>query len=180
MDYQYIDVKDTLVHLIEQALIKENIKNIKVQKSDPREAADIPCICINRAGDNETDRVIGDDFGEDYDDTISTDRIYEGTSFEEAMEVRVWHTNASERDRLYIFIKVLLFSLRKVLTGLGLRNITLKGGHDEQDNTFPPVPMYWGAITINYVIDLILEDQAETDFGIMESIDDNIVNLYTK
>lgn len=143
MIYEYVDVKDKVVEWL-----RANI-NIRVTKGDPREHVEIPCIGVNRVGDDETSQVLGDDL-----ETVQIEEKYvhfRGTFFHESLEARIWHFNADERDKLFTQLKAQLFALRDELVALGVINITLRGGRDEQDNTFPPQPLYWATITMSYL-----------------------------
>ncbi len=167
--FNYVDVKTEMV----TELRKHISSKIRVLKSDPREASEIPCIGINRAGDDEQNQVLGDDFGVVFDEALDQHVSYKGTFFNETMEIRVWHSNADERDKLYIKMKAVLLDLRDTLVDKGLRNIKLSGGRDEQENNFPPHPLYWAAINMNYLNPLevqvkIEEDVIEDIAGVLE------------
>ena len=167
LKFNYVDVKSELV--IE---LKKHINfNIRVLKSDPRESAEIPCIGINRAGDDEQNQVIGDDLGVVFDEALDKYVSYKGTFFNETMEIRIWHSNADERDKLYILMKAVIINLRDDLVKIGLRNIKLSGGRDEQENNFPPHPLYWAAINMNYLNPMEIEVTEAIEGGIIEEID---------
>jgi hypothetical protein len=152
--YNYVDVKDEIVKALKPEM--EPLK-VKVIKADPREQGDIPCIGINRAGDDESNQVIGEEIGDEYDPETDTFTVFKGTYFNETLEMRLWHTNADERDRLYILMKAILFAMRDDLAEKGLRNITLRGGKDEQENNILPQPLYWSSITMNFLNPLEIE-----------------------
>lgn len=158
----YIDVKHNVVTLLQEALAERGYNKIKVLKGDPRTPADIPCVGVNRAGDDEVPQSLGEDFGSEYDPATDKWTETRGTHFSETLEIRIWHSNADERDKLYALCKVLLFSIRPILTAQGVLNIVLRGGRDEQDNTFPPHPLYWGTITMNYAVPLEVDTLWDT------------------
>ncbi len=166
LNFNYIDVKTELV----KELRNHINDNIRILKSDPREVTEIPCIGINRAGDDEQSQVLGDELGIVFDESLGFHVSYKGTFFSETMEIRVWHSNADERDALYILTKAVLINLRDFLIEKGLRNLKLSGGRDEQENNFPPHPLYWAAINLNYLnpldITVVLDDKS-----IIEEID---------
>ena len=153
LNYNYVDVK---TELVEELRNHVNSK-IRVLKSDPREPSEIPCIGINRAGDDEQNQVLGDDFGIVFDEALNKHVSYKGTFFNETMEIRVWHSNADERDKLYILVKAVLVNIRDFLVEMGLRNLKLSGGRDEQENNFPPHPLYWSTINMNYLNPMEIE-----------------------
>lgn len=155
--YTYVDVKEELVQALRIALAEEGYESIRVLKSDPREAAEIPCICVNRTNADETSQVLADEVDERFDEATQTWYDYKGTFFNETMEIRVWHSNADERDKLYVLTKAVLFNMRTNLVEKGLRNVKLQGGRDEQDNTFPPHVLYWSSINMNYLNPLEVE-----------------------
>ena len=167
MTYSYVDVKHELVTQLQPLLSAEGYEAIRVIKGDPRAPTEIPCIGINRAGDDETQQVLGEDFGSEYDKSTGKWAEFRGTYFNETVEIRVWHTNADERDKLYTLTKILLFKIRPQLVERGLRNLVLRGGRDEQDNTYPPYPLYWGTITMNYLNPL----EVEILYDSVESVD---------
>jgi hypothetical protein len=126
---------------------------VKVLKADPQSPAELPCIGVNRANDNESSQSLTDSYGTAYNpDTKELDTFY-GTFFSEEVEIRVWHTNADERDKLYQTVKAVLFAGRSDLVQKGLLNVTLRGGRDEQDSTMQNAPtvLYWGTITMSYL-----------------------------
>lgn len=175
INYKYIDVKDELVRYIDSKIKEEGIANIRVLKSDPREASEIPCICVNRVNDDEANEVLGEDYGFNYDEDLEMDVEVTGTYFSETLEIRGWFQNAIDRDKIFILTKAILFNARLYLQGLGLVNITLRGGRDEQDNTFPPHPLYWFTITINYLNPLEVSNVPESGtYEIVETIDSNL------
>lgn len=155
--FEYVDVKSELVRFLRLELQDNGVEGVKVLKSDPREQTEIPCICINRVGDDEANQVLGDDFGED-----TEEEDFSGTHFQESMEIRLWHQNPDERDKLYILIKALLLNFRSELSEKGLFNISIRGGRDEQDNTYPPHPLYWATLTLNYINPMSIEHRYRT------------------
>lgn len=161
-DYATIDVKQELVDILKAQLPKKGFRDVRVLKSDPALPSELPCIGINRISDDETQMSIGDSIGASYDGTGEF-RHQQGTFFNESMEVRIWHTNADQRDALYLTLRAILFAFRLPLVEKGLRNVTLRMGRDEQDSTmqFAPSVIYWSTITLTYANPLnvdIIED----------------------
>lgn len=151
--FNHVDVKDTIVTKLKIELPKFGFSKVKVLKADPRTQAELPCIGVNRIDDNETEQSIADSQGTIYDkDTKEYRQIY-GTFFQESSEVRIWHTNADERDRLYRHVKAILFALRRELVEQGIINVTLRSGRDEQDSTMAQAStvLYWSSITMSYL-----------------------------
>lgn len=175
LNYTYIDGKDVLVTKLTELLRAEGYGTVRVFRGDPRLQTDVPCIGINRAGDDEAQQVIGNSFDTVFDDTLGKWVEIEGTYFSETLEIRVWHTNADERDTLYRLTKVMLFAIRNTLAEHGIRNITLRGGRDEQDNTFNPTPMYWGSILMTYIAPLEVNVQWDkvTSIDVLSTISAN-------
>jgi len=165
--YTYINVKDKMVKVLREALEKEGYQDVRVLKADPRETVEIPCIGINRAGDDERNQVLGDSFGTFKDEDTGEWHRFKGTYFNETMEIRIWHKNPDDRDKLYILVKAVLFNLRDSLGEDGLRNIALSGGRDEQENNYPPHPLYWSAINMTYLNPL----EVEVDVGVVENVE---------
>lgn len=152
----YVNVKDELVKLLKDELIRLNLSNIRVLKSDPKDAVEIPCIGINRISDDETNQVLNDSAGffEDYDEV-------KGVYFNESYELRIWHSNAEERDKLYILLKAILIKIRKKLVEKGIGHAIIKGGRDEQENNFPPHPLYWATLTLTVLNYMEVDDALE-------------------
>lgn len=173
MVFTYINVKDIIVKRLREALETEGYADVRVLKADPRENVEIPCIGVNRAGDDERNQVIGDSFGTFKDEETGEWHKYKGTYFNETMEIRIWHKNPDDRDQLYILMKAVLFNIRDELGEKGLRNITLSGGRDEQENNYPPHPLYWSAINMQYLNPL----EVEVQVGIVESVD-TVLEMY--
>lgn len=148
-----VDVKDEIFKALRDTLPKKGLPKVKVIKADPALPSELPCIGINRASDDESEQTIADDHGTHYDPTTQVYTVYKGTFFQEAIEVRVWHTNADERDEVYRMVRTILFAHRTELVKKGLLNISLRGGRDEQDTSmqFAPKPIYWGVITMTYL-----------------------------
>jgi hypothetical protein len=151
--FEYIDMKDELVNALKAGLLAFSFGAVKVLKSDPQSPAEIPCIGINRIDDNENERTLGDFSDADYDKDTKTYTTEYGTFFAEAVEVRVWHVNADERDKVYRTVKAILFAARIDLVQKGVLNISLRSGKDEQDTTMTQAPMalYWASITMSYL-----------------------------
>jgi hypothetical protein len=152
-DFKTVDVKEELVQALKSTLPKFNFGAVKVIKSDPQTHTEMPCIGINRISDDESNQSIGDHHGQDYNSTTKVYVTEQGTFFSEAVEVRVWHTNADKRDELYNVVKAVLFAIRLPLVQKGLINVTLGGGRDEQDSSMQNAPLviYWSAITMRYL-----------------------------
>lgn len=152
--FEHVDVKQEAVTALKLVLPKHNYSDVKVLKSDPQTPSEYPCIGINRANDDEANQTIDDVLQEPvYDPVTKLYTVVKGTFFQETLELRVWHTNADERDRLYPILKATCVALRDKLTFLGLRNIVLRGGKDEQDISLEhaPTPLYWASITMSYL-----------------------------
>jgi hypothetical protein len=154
--FQTVDVKSELVASLRAALISFGYtgdNNVRVIKADPQSPSEIPCIGLNRTDDSESSQSIADSEGTLYNkDTQELDTFY-GTFFSESIEIRIWHTNADERDKLYLAVRATLFATRTDLVSKGLLNLTLRGGRDEQDSTMSQAPMvlYWSTITMTYL-----------------------------
>ena len=169
--YTYVNVKDALVVALREALATEGYSDVRVLKADPRENVEIPCIGINRAGDDERNQVLGDSFGTYKDEETGIWSQFKGTYFNETMEIRIWHKNPDDRDKLYILTKAVLFNLRDTLGEQGLRNIALSGGRDEQENNYPPHPLYWSSINMTYLNPLEVEVVVDTIDSVTETLD---------
>lgn len=154
--FNMVDVKDEVQKALIAALPNFGYTGsnaIAVLKADPQTPSEIPCIGINTVDGNESSQSIADSTGTLYNkDTKELDTFY-GTFFSEAIEIRVWHTNADERDKLNITTKAILFAMRPDLVNKGVLNITLRGGRDEQDSSMAQAPMilYWSTITMAYL-----------------------------
>ncbi len=151
--FEHVDVKQELVDELKARLPGFGFGNVKVIKADPQSASELPCIGINRVDDNETEQSIADAVDVRYDKDTQTYYQVFGTYFSESVEVRVWHTNADERDKLYRHVKAVLLALRLPLVEKGLLNISLRTGRDEQDSSMAQAPMvlYWSTITMSYL-----------------------------
>lgn len=150
--FETVDVKTEIHNHLKTELPKFGFDKVKVIKADPQGASELPCIGINRTDDSENGSSIADVVDVRYN--ADTKKYYEvfGSYFQESVEVRVWHTNADERDRLYRHVKAILFASRKDLSEKGLINLTLRSGRDEQDSSMQqaPVVLYWAPITMSY------------------------------
>jgi len=170
--FQTVDVKQELVTRLKAGLLALGYtgKNIiNVLKADPQSPAEIPCIGINRADDSESSQSIADGQGSLYDPATMVNTTFYGTFFAEAQEIRIWHTNADEREKLYLAVKAMLFGMRFDLAQMGLINFNLRSGRDEQDTTMMQAPMvlYWASITMSYLNPLDVQFT-----GIVEPISD--------
>lgn len=154
-----VDVKAELVTILKAELPKKGFKDVKVVKGDPATHAELPCVGINRIDDSETNQSLADASGTAYDKDTQTYTTFQGTFFSEAMELRVWHTNADSRSTLYVALKAILFAFRRELVGKGLLQVELRSGRDEQDTTMKeaPLPIYWSTITMTYLNPLDVE-----------------------
>jgi len=151
-----VDVKQELVDGLKAGLVGLGYtgKNtINVLKADPQKPTELPCVGINRADDSESSQSISDGQGTSYDPITKVNTTFYGTFFAEAQEIRIWHTNADEREKLYLATKAILFSMRNYLAEKGLINFNLRSGRDEQDSTMAQAPMvmYWASITMSYL-----------------------------
>jgi hypothetical protein len=154
--FQTVDVKEELLNALERELANFGYTGelkVKVIKADPQSPSEIPCIGINRVSDDESGQSLTDSQGTLYNKDTKELKTFYGTFFSEAMEIRVWHTNGDERDKLYSVVKAILVAIRGELSEKGLLNITLRGGRDEQDSTMAQAPMvlYWAPITMSYL-----------------------------
>lgn len=154
--FKTVDVKDELVKALKTALVDLGYTGklaVKVLKADPQTPSELPCIGVNRIDDSETDQSITDSEGSSYNSETREHIQFYGTFFSESMEIRIWHTNADERDKLYQTVRATLFAVRRDLLEKGLLNVSLRGGRDEQDSTMEQAPMvlYWSTITLNYL-----------------------------
>lgn len=151
--FETVDVKTELVEYLKAELPKFGFSEVKVIKADPQSASEIPCVGINRVDDSEATDTIADAVGNRYDDVTKQYYQVYGSYFQEAVEIRVWHTNADERDRLYRHVKAILFACRLSLAEKGLINLKLRSGKDEQDSSMAQAPMvlYWAPITMSFM-----------------------------
>lgn len=150
--FETVDVKTEIVDWLKEQLPKFGFGAVKVIKADPQGPAEIPCIGVNRVDDSEATDTIADAVDVRYDaDTQKYFQVF-GSYFQETLEVRVWHTNADERDRLYHHTRAILFASRLPLVEKGLINLKLRSGKDEQDSSMAQAPMvlYWASITMTY------------------------------
>lgn len=163
--FEHVDTKNELVTRLQQELPKFGFQGVKVLKSDPAAPSEIPCIGINRLDDSETSASISDVAGDYFDADTKTYYKTFGTYYQESYELRIWHTNADERDRLYRHMKAILLAIRLPLVELGLRNITVRTGRDEQDTSGQSAsfPIYWATMTLNALnpLDVTFEETAE-------------------
>jgi hypothetical protein len=173
-NFDTVDVKSEVVKAFKTELSAHGFANVKVLKSDPQSPAELPCIGVNRASDDETSMSMADSHGISYDAATSIYTTEQGTFFSESVEIRVWHTNADERDKLYLIVKAILFAYRFEWVKLGLINLSLRGGRDEQDSTMQNAPtvMYWSVINMVYlnplnvdILETIAPITAVTDSG---------------
>lgn len=151
--FDNVDVKEEVLQALKKELVSFGFGTVKVLKADPQSASELPCIGINRVDDSETEQSIADAVDVRFDKETSTHYQVYGTYFSESIEIRVWHTNADERDRLYRHVKAILLALRLSLVEKGLMNISLRTGRDEQDSSMAQAPtvLYWSAITLTYL-----------------------------
>ena len=155
--FDYVDVKQELVDALKNVLPAQDYADVKVLKADPQTQAEVPCIGINRVADDEAGTVLADTIAEpEYDPVTKIYTVHRGTYFQESVELRIWHTNADIRDKLYAITKATCLALRERLTCKGLRSITFRGGKDEQDTQMlhAPVPIYWASITLSFMAPL--------------------------
>jgi hypothetical protein len=159
--FDTVDIKTELVTKLKTELPKFGFSNVKVIKADPQSASELPCVGINRVDDSENTNQIADAVDTRYDSVNGKYYQVFGTYFQESVEIRVWHTNADERDKLYRHVKAILFASRLPLVEKGLLNITLRSGKDEQDSSMQQAPMvlYWAPITMNYLNPMNVEFQ---------------------
>ena len=151
-----MDVKQELVDRLKVALVAKGYtgKNaVKVLKADPQTPSEIPCIGINRIDDSEGSQSLSDSQGSSYNPDTKVNTTFYGTFFSEAQDIRIWHTNADEREKLYLIAKASLFAMRSDLAQKGLLNFNLRSGRDEQDSTMAQAPMvlYFASITMTYL-----------------------------
>lgn len=153
--YDYVDVKDVIAQAITAELLQSNFGNgkIRVFKSDPLDEMSIPAIGINLINLDEDSSGLGlTTQPPDYAPTTGLYTIYQGAYMRESVEVRIFHKNADERDKLRIFALAVLFAVRNSLLQMGLMNITLSGGRDEQDNTLlQSSALFMHSITMAYM-----------------------------
>jgi hypothetical protein len=151
LKFNYTNVKQCVVDALRTELDNNGYTKILVRKADAVEAGHIPCICVNRIDDSEAGQSLNDDEDPEFNETLQQWEEFKGTYFQESLEIRIWHTNADERDTLYILVKAILFSLRNSLFKLGVINIKLRGGKDEQDTALLAQPIYWASINMDYL-----------------------------
>jgi hypothetical protein len=151
--FDTVDIKQELKAQLEQELVNFGYTGklvVKVLTADPKSPAELPCIGINRIDDSESDKSLSEGESTEYEKNSKILTTLQDTFFSEALEIRVWHTNADERDKLYKITKAILFAHRNDLIGKGLVNVVLRGGKDEQDSTMAQAPdvLYWATITM--------------------------------
>jgi hypothetical protein len=155
--------KAVLIDLMRSGIdVKYGLNKIKVVGSDPRQGGDIPCIGVNIANKAMQGDSITQSGESRYDDdptspTYQKWLITRSTFFEETLEIRLWHTNADERDRLGPIIDGILFASIPYLTELGFVNIQLGNGRDEADSERFAEPMYWYTLSMRFWNPLIVE-----------------------
>jgi hypothetical protein len=151
--YQYVNMKQFIYEALLAELQSSNMDEIRVFTSDPLDQAYIPGIGINKVGLTEDSPSGGLGLVSQpptYNADTKEYTTYSGVFMQEAVEVRVFHTNADERDKLGITILAVLFAIRTELLKLGIREITLSGGRDEQDNNLMSTPLFMHAIILHY------------------------------
>ncbi|WP_017814467.1 hypothetical protein [Paenibacillus shenyangensis] len=152
MQFNSVDMKEELLQFLKQSFRAAQIK-MTVLKSDPQTSGELPCIGINRVSDSEANHTIGDFAGSTFDDIdLEYGELY-GTVFQESMEIRIWHNNADERERVYRLLKALIIQFRKQAVALGVRSFSMEAGKDESDfsGQVIPFPVYWGSLVITYL-----------------------------
>ncbi|WP_308722499.1 hypothetical protein [Paenibacillus polysaccharolyticus] len=168
MEFNSVDVKEELLQFLKKGF-KENAVRMNVFKSDPQTETELPCVGINRVSDSEAAHILGDFGGDDFDrDALQYSEIH-STHFQESMEVRIWHTNADERERAYRVMKALLMLFRPVAVSKGLLSFGMEAGKDESDFTgqVAPFPVYWASIIISYLnpLDVQVTERVEAISG---------------
>ncbi len=152
MNFSSVDMKEQLLQFLKQSFRAAQIK-MTVLKSDPQTSGELPCIGINRVSDSEINHTLGDYAGDTFDeDEMEYSELY-GAVFQESMEVRIWHNNADERERIYRLLKALIIQFRKNAVQLGVRSFSMEAGKDESDfsGNVVPFPVYWASIVITYI-----------------------------
>lgn len=153
--YLYVDVKDFIAQSLTSELFQSSYGagKIRVFKSDPLDEMSIPAIGINIISSDEDSSGLGlTTQPPDYDPATGNYTIYQGAYLRESLEVRIFHKNADERDKLRIFTLATLFAVKNDLLQQGLMNITIGGGRDEQDNTLlQSSPLFMHSITMSYL-----------------------------
>lgn len=170
--YMYVNVKDFLYQAISGELMSSGSSKVRVFTSDPLDHAYIPGIGINKVGLTEDGNSSGLGLVSQqptYDPGTKAYTEYKGAFMQEAVEVRVFHHNADERDKLAILVLAVLFAIREQLILEGLRDITLSGGRDEQDNTLMNQPLFMHSLTMHYLNPL--DVQVTTTVESVDSID---------
>ena len=165
IEYTYVPMKDEIINALRAGLAAQQYKTLRIIKADPKEAAEIPCICVNRADAGESNQVLGDVLDPEFDEESSKWVEYKGTFFSETMEIRIWHFNSDERENLYLLMQAILFDMKNALAAKGVHNVKLRGGRDEQDNTMMAQPLYWAAIHMDYLnplqVSVIINDESD-------------------
>lgn len=173
--FSYVDVKDEIVQVFKAALPKFGYADVKVLKSDPQSDREIPCLGVNRANTSEDSQSIADASGDVFNPVTKTLTRIRGTFMREAMEVRIWHTNADERDKLFPTMMATLFAMRPGMVEKGILNLTLQNGRDEQDSTMQQAPMvlYWSTVTMSYLnpLDINITEVVP----VITAINDNLI-----
>ncbi|WP_025684572.1 hypothetical protein [Paenibacillus maysiensis] len=164
MEFSSVDVKEELLQFLKKGF-KDSAVRMNVFKADPQTETELPCVGINRVSDSEAAHILGDFGGEDFDrESLEFSEIH-STHFQESMEVRIWHTNADERERAYRILKALLMLFRPVAVQKGILNFSMEAGKDESDFTgqVAPFPVYWASIVITYLNPLDVQTTEHVD-----------------
>lgn len=152
--FQYVDVKQVIYEALMAELSSSDMEIVRVFKSDPIEQAQIPGIGINKIALNEEAATAGLGLvsqAPTYKIETHEYTTYSGVYMQEAVETRIFHQNPDERDKLAIMVLAVLFAVRGKLFEVGLQNITLSGGRDEQDNNLMSMPLFMHSITMHYI-----------------------------
>lgn len=173
--YFYVDTKDYMQVFMDYQLRTSWRQAVRVFKSDPLEEADIPCVGINVASADQDAGGIGlTSQPPTYDAVTGARTDYKGLYMRETIELRVFHTNPDERDKLRIFCLSALFAAIDGLQAQGLREMRVSGGRDEQDVEIISKPLFMHTLTLSYLNPLtvtVTTAVAPADGSVIEGID---------
>ena len=164
--FSFLDLKGAFINLLELgfAELKKDTDHysISVFRRDPIFVAgtqgmqnEIPCVCVNRIDDSESDQFIGE--------TVDSSEVgveQHGRFFKETFELRVWSFSAQERDDIYSKLKyIILAGKKQFIEDEGGYIVRMESGVDEADHNFlPGKPMFWGTMHVSATNGYLLND----------------------
>lgn len=136
-----------------------NDYEISVLCGYPREPAQLPCIVVTVAGEDEVDYGLGGGIDEGYEDlddnylrwAKGSHDIVANAQMRMQLKIEVWSDNAIITSLLYSVVKYILFSTRKGMEEEGFLLPTVSGGDLE------PAPDYFTVFVYRKAVMLSLE-----------------------